>query len=160
MLRRMAAVFAGSSVCMGLLMTTGGVTAAAATATSAASATSAARCPGIVRIRAFAFTPPHVLPGQPSAATLTVKNCTAISQPVTETWYGHFSSSAPGIPAGCPVLDPFLRPVALAAGAQQSTTTTYQTFPSCTATQLAITVTIAGQNGTVLAQQTADLQIG
>ena len=158
MSRRSARVLTAGAACLGLLMGAAGATAAAAPTASAVPGPTA--CAGVVRITAFAFHPPQVPPGQTSPAVLTVKNCTGVSQTVNETWLGRFSGSSTGVPSGCPVLDPFLRPVTIAAHGTNSTSTTYS-FPSgCTPAQLAVTVTITSQSGTQLAQQTAVLTFG
>ena len=119
-------------------------------------------CSGTVGIAidGLAFDPPAVLPGATSDATLTATNCTDLSQSVTETWTGRFSSaSGTGIPEGCPVIDPLARPVTFAPHEQVQTDTSYLVFAGCTADRLTVTVTIS-QNGVQLAQQSADLVIG
>ncbi len=160
MSQRVSRALATGAVCVGLLTAATGLATAAVPRSGAAAAASATACSGTVRITAFAFQPAEVAPGGSSPATLTAKNCTGTSRTVSETWYGRFSAPTPGIPAGCPVLDPFLRPVVLAPHAKVATTTTYSVPTGCTATQLAVTVTVTDQTGAVLAQQTADLRIG
>ena len=157
MSQRVSRVLATGAVCFGLLTAGAGVATAGVPRANAPAATA---CSGTVRITAFAFHPAEVAPGGSSPAALTAKNCTATSQTVSETWYGRFSAPTAGFPTGCPVLDPFLRSVVLAPRAKVTTTTTYSVPTGCTATQLAVTVTVTDQTGTVLAQQTADLRIG
>ena len=154
--RRIARALTTGAAALGLLVGAGGVAAAGAPAATAATPLS---CSGVVQINAFAFTPAQVLAGQSSTASLTARNCTAKSQTVNEMWYGRFSNASTGIPAGCPVLDPFIRSVSIAAHAKTTTATTYTVNSGCTATQLAVTVTISAQDGTVLAQRTANLRI-
>ncbi|MFC1432434.1 hypothetical protein ACEZDB_17430 [Streptacidiphilus sp. N1-3] len=148
------------AACLGLLLGAAGATAAAAPQVSPAPGPGPTACAGVVRITAFAFHPSQVPPGQTSPAVLTVKNCTGVSQTVNETWLGRFSGSSTGAPSACPVLDPFLRPVTIAAHGTNSTSTTYSSPSGCTPAQLAVTVTITSQSGTQLAQQTAVLTFG
>ncbi|WP_327286825.1 hypothetical protein [Streptomyces sp. NBC_01198] len=118
-------------------------------------------CSGVLRVNSFAFDPPSVFAGKSSAAALTATNCTGQSQAVAETWTGRFSSdssSGTGIPPGCPVLDPYPRPVTFGPHERVTTSTTYTTFAGCTATRLTVTVTIT-QGGTQLARRSADLVI-
>jgi hypothetical protein len=116
-------------------------------------------CSGVLRVNSFAFTPWAVGIGQSSSAALSVTNCTWGTQTVIETWTGHFSSNIdPGIPPGCPALDPLPRSVTLAPHEQVTTSTTYNVFPWCTASHLTVTVTIS-QGSTELARTSADLTI-
>jgi len=142
---------------LGILTATGG---AAMAATPAAGIASPSTCHGVISINSFVFIPPHVLAGQSSAATLSATNCTSATQKVTETWFGRFEGPTPGIPAGCPAIDPFPRPVTFAPHASLTTATSYLVFSGCTATDLAVTVVITSSTGATLAQQTAVLQIG
>ncbi|MFC1418850.1 hypothetical protein [Streptacidiphilus cavernicola] len=153
---RTSRVLATGAACLTLLLSGAGVASAGVPSAGTGAGTA---CSGTVRITAFAFQPPEAAPGGSSTATLTAKNCTATSQTVSETWYGRFSGPTTGIPTGCPVLDPFLRPVTLAPHAKATTSTGYNVPTGCTATQLAVTVSITNATGTVLAQQTADLLI-
>ncbi|MHA6764972.1 hypothetical protein [Streptacidiphilus sp. PAMC 29251] len=134
MSRRVRRVSAAAAACLGLLVGAAGVASAAPSSSAGASAgvnaVSPTACSGVVQITAFAFHPPRVPAGQTSPAELTLKNCTAATQQVNETWLGRFSGSSTGIPAGCPVLDPFLRPVTLAPHAKTTTSTTYNYPPA------------------------------
>lgn len=142
------------AACLGLLMTAGGVAAAAPGSGSAASTACT------VKIGSFVLNPVAVHPGQSTTATLTARNCTAKRQTVSETWYAFWSGPTGGIPSGCPIYDPFLRFDTLAAYGRLTSTTGYSVPAACTATQLAITVTIADSTtGTVLDRRTADLAI-
>lgn len=116
-------------------------------------------CSGTIGIDSFAFDPAVVLPGASSDATLTATNCTGMSQSVTETWTGRFTSATgTGVPAGCPVIDPLARPVTFAPHTQVATATSYLVPSGCAASGLTVTVTIS-QDGTQLAQGSADLVI-
>lgn len=146
-----------------LLTASASLALATGTASAAASAgTGAAVCStsSVVVIDGFAFSPATVARGQSSAATLAAHNCTGTSQTVSETWYGKFvSGTGTGIPAGCPVLDPFLRSVTFGPHAAVTTSTVYSTFAGCTATGLQITVKLASSTGAALGQATATLNI-
>jgi len=143
------------AACLGAVLATTGTASAAPTASG-----SPVSCAEVILVDSFAFQPAQVLPGQSSTATLTATNCTGASQTVTETWYGRFLGPSTGIPAGCVAIDPFERSVEFAAHTEVSTATGYLVPTGCTATELAVTVTITGQDGTVLAQPTAYLAIG
>lgn len=158
MLRKLLAAAAVLTVPTTLLLAGSG--AAAASAVPAAS-TGPAVCSttAVIQITAFAFSPPQVTRGQSATANLTALNCTGATQQTNETWYGRFIGPGPGIPPGCPVIDPLLRPVTFAPHAQVTTSTSYLVFSGCTATQLAITVNITGSTGALLAQRTAYLTI-
>jgi hypothetical protein len=126
---------------------------------AAATTTPPTTCSGTVWIGGLAFDPPHVAPGGSSTAALTAANCTGATQTVSETWSGSWlSSSATGIPTGCPAIDPLPRTVTLAPYQKVATATTYLVFPGCTADALRLTVRVS-QGGTVLATRTADLVI-
>jgi hypothetical protein len=138
-------------------------TAAAGTAvllaggTASAAAVHPATCSGTVQIRGLAFDPNEAPPGGSSDVTLKLRNCTGLSQTVSETWYGRFSSAAaPGIPAGCPVYDPILIQATLPPHARLSRTAPYGSFPGCTADRLTVTVTVS-QGATTLGTANADL---
>jgi hypothetical protein len=123
------------------------------------SAARPATCSGVLRVDSFVFVPAQVARGQSSAATLTATNCTAVSQTVSETWYGRFSSTTtPGIPPGCPVYDPLPLQATFAPHAQITRATSYLTFTGCAADRLTITVSIS-QGGVQLAQRNAVLAI-
>ncbi|MGW5349662.1 hypothetical protein ACWERV_03960 [Streptomyces sp. NPDC004031] len=131
----------------------------AATGPAAADTAPPAVCTPAVVAGDLAFSPPSVAPGGTSSASLTVTNCTGQPQTVGETWYGRFlSDGSPGLPAGCPVIDPLPRPVTLAPGASLTSTTGYLVLPGCTADRLRLTVTL-GQGGTTLGSRTADLLV-
>jgi len=135
----------------------------AAAGTANAAAPSAhpvpATCTGTIQIRQFAFSPSTVTAGQSSTAGLVARNCTGKTQKVTETWFGSFSGSAPGIPPGCAAIDPFPQQTTFPAHGQLSTGVTYTVFPTCQATSLKVTVEITSSTGTLLAEQSATLAI-
>lgn len=133
----------------------------ASASVSAAGAPAPAACTTTVPIQVagFSFNPGTVARGQSSTATLTLHNCTSQTQQLSETWYGRYLGSSTGIPAGCPVIDPFLRSVSLPPFATASSSTTYSTFAGCAATALQITVNISNSAGTQLAQAVATLNI-
>src|SRR5580698_2124447 len=135
-----------------------GLTVTAASGTAAASPSA---CPvsAVIEITSFAFNPPAVVPGRSSTATLTAVNCTDQSQQTSETWSGQWTGPSTGIPAGCPAIDPVALPVTFPPNGTVSTSVTYSVPSSCTATQLAVTVDIYGNNGVLLAHGTAILQI-
>jgi hypothetical protein len=158
MLRKLLAATATLTIPVGLLLTGGGAAAASA---APAGSTGPAACSStaVIQITAFAFHPPQVTRGQSSSADLTAVNCTGVTQHTSETWYGRFIGPGPGIPPGCPVIDPFSRLIVFPPHAQVSTSTSYLVFSGCTATELAVTVKITGTTGVQLAQQTAYLVI-
>lgn len=146
-----------------LLTASASLAVAAGTASAAASGGGASPAPcttaSPIAIDGFAFSPAIVARGQSSTATLAAHNCTALTQVVSETWYGKYIGSGTGIPAGCPVIDPFVRSVTFAPFASVSTGTRYSTFASCTASALQITVKLANSSGVALGQATATLTI-
>jgi len=111
-----------------------------------------------IQITGLVFQPPTVAPGQTSQATVSAVNCTAVSQQASAEWLGRFVGSAPGIPAGCPVLDPLLQPMNFPPRGRLTGTVGYLVPGSCTATGLVVTVEIL-QNGTVVTQRSAQLTI-
>lgn len=112
----------------------------------------------VVTITGLAFNPDTVVAGQPSTATLAVANCTAQTQQVTATWLGRFVGADPGVPPGCPVMDPLPRSMTLSPYSQVFQSVGYVTFAGCTASALQLTVRLSGPSGT-LATRTATLAI-
>jgi hypothetical protein len=142
-----------------MIIVGGGLTVTAVSGTAAASPSA---CPvsAVIEITSFAFSPPTVVPGQSSTATLTAVNCTDLSQQTSETWSGQWSApSTSAAPTGCPAIDPFALPVTFPPDGSVSTSETYSVPSSCTATQLIVTVDIRGIDGALLAHGTAVLQI-
>jgi hypothetical protein len=144
------------------LLTASASLALAAGTASAASAATPAVCAtsDVIVIDGFAFNPATVARGQSSAATLAAHNCTGQTQVVSETWYGKFlSATGTGLPAGCPVLDPFSKSVTFGPHAAVTSSTTYSTFPGCTASALRVTVSLTSSGGASLGSATATLTI-
>lgn len=113
----------------------------------------------VIEITNFAFNPPAVAPGQSSTATLTALNCTNKTQQTSEIWSGRFVGPSTGIPPGCPAIDPLSLAVTFPPNGTVSSAVTYSVPPSCTATQLIVTVDIYGNDGVLLAHGTAVLEI-
>ncbi len=138
---------------------TGGLTAAATgSATAAVTPSTACATSTVIEIESFAFHPAAVAPGGTSTATLTALNCTGQTQQTSEIWSGRFTGPAGGIPQGCPAIDPIALPVSFPPDGTVSTHVSYLVPPSCTASELVVTVDIDGQ-GRVLAHGTAVLRI-
>lgn len=137
---------------------------AAGTAASAAQALTSAATPAAcattqtIQISSLVFQPPSVAPGGTSQAIATLLNCTAVTQKAATQWAGRFVNASTSFPPGCPVIDPIQIPVTLAPHATASATVGYLVPGSCTATALIVTVEVL-QNGTVVAQRSAQLQI-
>lgn len=142
----------------GTVLAAGGLVAVPAGGAAASTPTAAASCTGIVQITHLDFTPSSVSPGSTATADLNVRNCTSSRQATTATWFGRFIGTGPGIPTGCPALDPLPRPATLDPYGRFHSSVGYLTPVSCTAVRLHITVQIQ-QGGAVLAQKTADLTI-
>jgi hypothetical protein len=130
-----------------------------ATASNAAATPAACATSTVIEIAHFAFNPPAVPPGGSSTATLTALNCTGQTQQTSEVWSGRFAGPNPGIPPGCPVIDPVTLAASFPPHGTVSTSRTYLVPSSCTATQLIVSVNIDGKTGTVLAHGTAILEI-
>src|SRR5438067_1962920 len=125
-----------------------GLVAAGAVGASAATVSTTTGC--TVQITSLAFAPATVAPGQSSVATVRARNCTRHSQQTATYWFGRFTGSGPGIPAGCPAIDPLPRAATFAPHGSVTLQTTYPVFRSCTATALELTVRIVGSGGAVL----------
>ncbi len=154
-MRRWLGLAASLVVAAGVLLADG----AGASAATPAAASGPAGCSGTVQITSLAFVPSTVAPGQSSTATLSARNCTAQTVQANSYWYGTWTGSTPGIPAGCPVIDPLPRGLTFAPHASVTVATTYLVFPSCTANALQLTVKIVGSGGVTLASRTATLAI-
>ncbi len=139
----------------GLVLAGGSLAAASTTSAS----TVAAACPGVIQITHLAFSPPRVSPGQLSTATVTARNCTGQTQQTSVIWLARFTGSGPGIPPGCPAIDPLPPPqVTFAPFGKFTASAGFLVPPSCPATQLQVTFDV-DQNGAVIASKTADLII-
>lgn len=139
-------------VAMGFASTVASATATAAPAPACAVGTQT------IQITGLAFHPPAVAPGQTSQAVLSAVNCTGVAQQASAEWLGRFVGSAPGIPAGCPVIDPLVLPLNFPPHGQLTSTVGYLVPGSCSATGLVVTVEIL-QNGKVVSQRSAELAI-
>jgi hypothetical protein len=116
----------------------------------ASAAVAPAACANGVEIVSFAFAQASVAPGQGATVDLVVRSCTGQSQQVGLEWYGRFSTGpGTGIPAGCPAIDPIVLPATLPATGDYTTSQSTLVVPSCTATDLATTVTILSNTGTL-----------
>jgi hypothetical protein len=149
MLRKLIAALAVIAP-IGLLVAVGAGPAAAQTR---ATATQAA-CSGVVDITHLAFKPSTIPPGGTSTAHLTARNCTGESQNASSTWFGTFT----GDNSDCPVIDPLNQAADFAPYGSVKSKVGYEVPSTCRASDLQITVRIS-ENGTVLAQKTADLTI-
>jgi hypothetical protein len=136
-------------------------TVASATATAAPAPAVAGACAvssQTIQITSLVFQPPAVPPGRTSQAIVSAVNCTAVSQQASAEWLGRFVGSAPGVPTGCPVIDPLLQPMNFPPHGRLTGTVGYLVPGSCTATGLVVTVEIL-QNGKVVTQRSAELTI-
>ena len=144
----------GAVVALGCASTVASGTAVAAPAVSSGCAITSQT----IAITGLAFQPPAVAPGQTSQATLSAVNCTGVTQQASAEWLGRFVGTAPGIPAGCPAIDPLLLQMNFPPHGQLTGTVGYLVPGSCTATGLVVTVEIL-QSGKVVAQRSAELTI-
>jgi hypothetical protein len=152
MFRKAMLIAFTAAVAGGLMASaTGGAEAAVRPAVPCATST-------VIQIESFAFHPAAVAPGGSSTATLAALNCTDQTQQTSEIWSGRFTGPSGAIPPGCPVIDPIALPVTFPPGGSVATSVTYLVPPSCTASELVVTVDIDGQ-GRVLAHGTAVLTI-
>lgn len=89
------------------------------------------------------FSPVAVAPGQLSTATLVLRNCTGQTVTGSTTWVPRLTWSGPGLPPGCPVLDPVGFPYSIAPGATATMTLQLgDPVASCLATGLLLTVDV------------------
>ena len=130
-------------------------------ATGAANAATTSACSGVIDIEQFAFNPPSVPVGQLSTLNLVAQNCTDQTLRGETIWYGRFTWPGPGLPPGCPVIDPIALPYSMAPGGLYTTSTEYEDpIAGCEATGLQVTVEFSAQGYTgVVAQATATLNI-
>ncbi|MFG1903160.1 cellulose binding domain-containing protein [Micromonospora carbonacea] len=146
-LRKLAAVLAA-------LLTTG----AALTAPAPAQAADPA-CTGTVRITSMTWSPPQIMPGQGSTLTVVAQNCTDTPQQASFFSYQQFLGSGPGVPPGCPIVEPLpARPVTIEAGGTFTATSRYNTYAGCTATRLLVTAQFT-LGSTLLDAGSANLEI-
>jgi hypothetical protein len=159
MLRRSLLAAAMVLVPAGLAAVPAGIAAAGIAAASVPASHASTRCSGVIQITRLAFTPSAVTPGQMATANLVARNCTGTSQQTSVLWLGRFTGPGGGIPPGCAAIDPLPpQPVTFAPYGQFRSAAGYFVPPSCTATQLQVTVEFE-QGATVLTQRTAYLTI-
>ena len=135
------------------------VIAVALVGVSPSAAASAATPSCVVKISAMGFRPRHVAPGGTSVVRVKAWNCTKQAQTATLTWIGQFVGPGPGLPAGCPVIDPVAQPITVAPRAQFTSSLGFTVFSACTATSLSATARLTDSTGSVLAAKTATLII-
>ena len=83
------------------------------------------------------------LPGQLSTATLVLQNCTGQTVTGSTTWAPRLTWSGPGLPPGCPALDPVGFPYSIAPGATATMTLQLgDPVASCPATGLLLVVNV------------------
>ncbi|MGC4768465.1 cellulose binding domain-containing protein [Micromonospora sp. DT44] len=121
---------------------------------AAAQADPADACAGTVQLQSLTFNPPRVVPGQAVHATAVGQNCTAQQRQFSTTIYARFVGSTPGIPTGCPALDPLPGwAVTVDPGATFSWSEGYSVRSGCTATGLEVTARVEDHaTGTLLTQ--------
>jgi hypothetical protein len=89
------------------------------------------------------FSPAAVAPGQLSTATLVLQNCTGQAVTGSTTWASRLTWSGPGLPPGCPALDPVGFPYSIAPGATATVTLRLgDPVASCPADDLLLTVNV------------------
>jgi len=147
-----------SSLAAGAAASAAQAPASTASPASGASAPAACSSSQTIQIVDLQFQPPSVAPGGTSQAIATLLNCTAQQQKASTEWLGRWVSASGAFPPGCPVIDPLVLGVTLAPHGVASATVGYLVPPSCTASALVVTVEVL-QNGTVVAQRSAQLQI-
>ncbi len=133
-----------------LAVTTVTVLSGAMLAPGAATAARAATCTGGVAVSQFAFNPSSVPPGGSSPLTLVLSNCTSQTIQGSNILYGRYTWAGTGIAPGCPAIDPVGYPYTIAPGATYTLSQPWgDTYPTCQATGLTMTVNVNGATGTV-----------
>ena len=128
------------------------------TATAAHAAPAA--CTGTIQITSLTFSPAQAAPGQTATATVVAQNCTAQPQQASVLFIARYVGASPGIPAGCPAIDPLPpQQATFAPGGTFTTSLGYLIFTGCTATSLEVTARISDSTGATVATQTASLPI-
>jgi hypothetical protein len=135
----------------------GSMIASPAAVATASSPTSTPAC--VVKITAMRFHPRRVARGGSSVVHLRARNCTDQTQDASLTWLGSFVGATPGIPEGCPAIDPVAQPVSFTPHGRITASLGFVVFPSCTASALSETARLTAPDGTVLAEQAVDLRI-
>src|SRR4051812_23383608 len=152
-MRRLVGVLLTAAAIMSVVI--GGAAAEASTTSAAVPAA----CTGTVQVTSFTFDPSSVSPGGHSTATLTVQNCTSTAVSVSGTWFGRFTApGVPGIPAGCPAIDPIVQQSNIAPNGTATQSLAFSTFTQCTASELDAMVNLSA-GGTAVGSFTAPLTI-
>ena len=113
-----------------------------------------------IELDGFAFAPPEVTPGNSATADLITTNCTAGTLVTEEEWTAQWlPPTGTGLPAGCPVIDPLMRPVTYAPGQELAENTAYLVPAGCRAAGLAVTVQIFVSTGTSVLTAATELTI-
>jgi hypothetical protein len=125
-----------------------------------ASAAGTSPCPStaVLQITHMAFNPAVVFPGQSSTVHVAALNCTGQSVHASLTWLARFVGPTPGIPSGCPAIDPLSVPANFAPHGRFAGKLTYLVPAGCTATSLVSTAEFA-VGGAVVAEKSASLTI-
>jgi hypothetical protein len=156
---RTAALLLTGPAALGLSLAASGPAAAAARPDAPAPAVACTTAEP-VELNGFAFAPPEVTPGNSATADLITTNCSASTLATTEEWLGQWlSPTGTGLPAGCPVIDPFVRDVTYAPGQELAENTTYLVPAGCQAAELEVTVRISIPSGATVLTATAYLKI-
>jgi hypothetical protein len=129
-----------------------------ATAVPAGAAGQATPCAGTIEITRMAFRPSTVFPGQSSTVHVAAVNCSNQSRQTTLTWFGRYAGTGPGIPPGCPAIDPLPEPANFTPHGSFTAKLTYLVLTGCTATSLQSTVEFSA-GGAILAERSARLTI-
>ncbi|NUR24692.1 MAG: hypothetical protein HOV83_02375 [Catenulispora sp.] len=112
------------------------------------------------RVDQLDFSPVAVAPGQLSTATLVLQNCTGQVVAGSTTWVPRLTWSGPGLPPGCPSLDPVGFPYSIAPGAVSTVTLRLgDPVASCLADGLLLVVTVY-ENGVTDPVATAAANLG
>jgi hypothetical protein len=129
-----------------------------ATAAPAGAVGSSTACTGVIKIARMAFRPPTVTPGNSSTVHVVAVNCTNRSQDTSVMWLGQFIGPVPGIPPGCPAIDPVSQGASFAPHGRFTGKLTYLVPSGCRASALRVTARFS-EGGAVLAQRSASLII-
>lgn len=151
---RTAALLLTGSAAIGLGLAVSGP-AAAAGRPDAPAAASVCATSAPLELNGFAFAPPEVTPGNEATADLITTNCTTGTLATEEEWLGQWlAPTGTGLPAGCPVIDPFVRGVTYDPNQELAANTTYLVPAGCEAVGLEVTVRISDAGATVLTATT------
>lgn len=117
---------------------------------------SSVRCvePTQITIRSLTFDPAVTSPGQTVTATVVARNCTSQTVRASLRWTLRFVGDTPGVPAGCPVVDPL--PVTVGFPPERSVSSSIDALvlPSCTARTLEVTARYTDSGGALLDERT------